>query len=72
MWVSSVAYAGAGLLPMPPCQQYYQTYVAQAGMDEDLLGQISGSKPPDKGITILNKGKTTVIPAIKGCEPSPN
>ena len=72
MWVSSVAYAGAGLLAMLPCQQYYQTYVAQAGMDKDLLGQISGSKPPDKGITILNKGKTTVIPAIKGCEPSPN
>ena len=71
MWVSSVAYAGAGLLAMLPCQQYYQTYLAQAGIDKDLLGQTS-LKPPDKGVTILKKEKTTVIPAIKGCEPKPN
>ena len=72
MWVSSVAYAGAGLLAMLPCQQYYQTYLAQAGIDKDLLGQISGLKPPDNGVTILKKEKTTVIPAIKGCEPKPD
>ena len=72
MWVSSVGYAGAGLLAMLPCQQYYQTYLANAGIDKDLLGQLSGTKPPERGLTLLNKGKTTVIPAIKGCEPRPN
>ena len=72
MWVSSVAYAGAGLLAMLPCQQYYQTYLAQAGIDKKLLGQTSSLKPPDHGVTILKKEKTTVIPAIKGCEPKPN
>ncbi len=72
MWVSSVAYAGAGMLAMFPCQQYYQTYLAQAGMDKDMLGTISGSQPPSDAVTLLKKQKTTIIPLIKGCEPQPN
>ena len=74
MWVSSVAYAGSGLMGVGlmssvPCQQYYQTYVASAGIDKDMLGSISGSVPPDKGVEVFKKEKTTLIPAIKGCEP---
>lgn len=73
-WVSSVAYAGSGLMGVGlmssvPCQQYYQTYLVQAGMDKDMLGSISGSIPPDKGVEVFKGGKVTLIPAIKGCEP---
>jgi hypothetical protein len=70
--VTSVGYAGAGLLAMFQCQQYYQTFLALAGMDKDMLGTISGSIPPKKGIQVFKKEKTTIIPLIKGCEPKPN
>ncbi len=70
--VTSVGYAGAGSLAMFPCQQYYQTFLALAGMDKDMLGSISGSVPPKKGIQVFQKAKTTIIPLIKGCEPKPN
>ncbi len=69
MWVSSVGYAGAGMLAMLPCQQYYQTYVVNAGMDKDMLGSISGSIPPDKGLEVFKKTGVTAIPSIKGCYP---
>lgn len=74
MWVSSVAYAGAGLMgaglisPVP-CQQYYLHFLAQAGMDKDMLGSISGSIPPDKGLEVFKKDGVTAIPSIKGCYP---
>lgn len=68
-WVASVAYAGSGMLAMLPCQQYYQTFTTVAGIDKTMLGAISGSVPPEKGLTIFNDSKTTIIPAIKGCEP---
>jgi hypothetical protein len=74
MWVSSVAYAGSGLLgtgllsPVP-CQQYYQTYLANAGMDKDMLGSISGSIPPDKGVDVFKKTGVSAIPSIQGCMP---
>jgi hypothetical protein len=76
-WVSSVAYAGSGLMGVGlmssvPCQQYYQTYLAQAGIDKDMLGTISGSIPPKHGVEVFKGGKVTLIPAIKGCEPKPN
>ncbi|MHB8539977.1 MAG: hypothetical protein ACYDCD_03415 [Candidatus Acidiferrales bacterium] len=73
-WVSSVAYAGSGLLgrglmSSVPCQQYYQNYVVQAGIDKDMLGSISGSIPPDKGVEVFKKTGITAIPSIKGCYP---
>jgi hypothetical protein len=71
-WVTSVAYAGAGMLAMFPCQQYYQTFLTLAGMDKDMLGSISGSVPPKKDLTVFQDKKTTLIPAIKGCEPKQN
>lgn len=61
--------AGAGSLAMLPCQQYYQTFLAQAGMDKSMLGSISGSVPPKGSIEVFKREKTTLIPAIKGCEP---
>jgi len=69
MWVSSVAYAGAGSLAMLPCQQYYQTFVASAGVDKDMLGSASVAIPEDSGVQAFKKEKTTLIPAVKGCEP---
>jgi len=74
MWVSSVAYAGqgllgAGLLSPVPCQQYYLNFLAQAGMDKDMLGSISGSKPPDDGVEVFKKNGVIAIPSIKGCYP---
>ncbi len=71
-WVTSVGYAGAGMLAMFPCQQYFQTFMTVADMDKDMLGSISGSIPPKKGIVVFQDKKTTLIPAIKGCEPKPN
>lgn len=76
-WVTSVGYAGSGLMGVGlmssvPCQQYYQTFMTLAGMDKDMLGSISGSTPPKKGAQVFQKTKTTLIPAIKGCEPKPN
>jgi len=76
-WVTSVGYAGSGLMGVGlmssvPCQQYYQTFVTLAGMDKSMLGSISGSIPPKKGIQVFQNTKTTLIPAIKGCEPKPN
>lgn len=76
-WVSSVAYAGSGLMGVGlmssvPCQQYYQTYLVQAGIDKGMLGSISGSIPPDKGVEVFKGGKVTLIPPIKGCEPKTN
>jgi hypothetical protein len=68
-WAYSVAYAGAGLLAMLPCQQYYQNYLVQAGIDKDMLGSISGSIPPDKGVEVYKKTGITAIPSIKGCYP---
>lgn len=74
-WVASVAYAGAGLMgaglisPVP-CQQYYQTYLVQAGIDKDLLGSISGSTPPDKSLEVFKKTGVSAIPSIKGCYPN--
>lgn len=68
-WVTSVGYAGAGMLAMLPCQQYYQTFVTLGWMDKDMLGSISGSIPGKDGVTIFKKTKTTIIPLIKGCEP---
>jgi hypothetical protein len=72
-WVASVAYAGAGqmgagLISPVPCQQYYQNFLAQAKVDEDLLGN-STFKPDKDAIKIFEKQKTTLIPPIKGCEP---
>lgn len=69
MWVSSVGYAGSGPLVMIPCQQYYLNFLAQAGMDKDMLGSISGSIPPDKGIDVFKKNGVIAIPSIKGCYP---
>lgn len=76
-WVTSVGYAGSGLMGVGlmssvPCQQYYQTFMTLAGMDKSMLGTISGSAPPKKGTQVFQKTKTTIIPAIKGCEPKPN
>lgn len=71
-WVTSVGYAGAGMLAMFPCQQYYQTFMTVADIDKDLLGSISGSIPPKKGVVVFQDKKTTLIPAIKGCEPKAN
>jgi hypothetical protein len=68
-WVSSVGYAGAGMLAMLPCQQYYQTYLVNANIDEHMLGAVSGSKPPDKDIEVFKKTGVTAIPSIKGCYP---
>jgi hypothetical protein len=68
-WVTSVGYAGAGMLAMLPCQQYYQTFLTLGWMDKDMLGSISGSIPGKDGLTIFKKTKTTIIPLIKGCEP---
>lgn len=64
-----VGYAGAGMLAMLPCQQYYQTFRTLGWMDKDMLGSISGSIPGKDGVTIFKKTKTTIIPLIKGCEP---
>ncbi|MHB8652660.1 MAG: hypothetical protein ACYDA9_02150 [Terriglobia bacterium] len=61
--------AGAGSLAMLPCQQYFQTFLVQAGMDKSTLGTISCSAPPKDSIEVFNRGKTTLIRAIKGCEP---
>ncbi len=69
MWVSSVGYAGAGLMAMLPCQQYYQTYMVNANIDEHLLGEVSGSKPPDDDVEVFKKTGVTAIPSIKGCYP---
>jgi hypothetical protein len=69
MWVSSVGYAGAGMMAMLPCQQYYQTYVVNANIDGDMLGSVSGSKPPDKDVEVFKKTGVTAIPSIKGCYP---
>ena len=68
-WVTSVGYAGAGMLAMLPCQQYYQTFLTLAGVDKTMLGSISGSIPPKDGLTVFQDKKTTIIPPIKGCEP---
>jgi hypothetical protein len=68
-WVSSVGYAGAGVLAMLPCQQYYQTYLVYANIDEDMLGEVSGSKPPEKDLEVFKKTGVTAIPSIKGCYP---
>ena len=73
-WVASVAYAGqglmgAGLLSPVPCQQYYQNYLVQAGIDKDMLGSISGSVPPDKGVEVFKKTGVSAIPSIQGCMP---
>ncbi|HEV3513766.1 MAG TPA: hypothetical protein VGS05_18820 [Candidatus Sulfotelmatobacter sp.] len=73
-WVASVAYAGqglmgAGLLSPVPCQQYYQNYLVQAGIDKDMLGSISGSVPPDKGVEVFKKSGVSAIPSIQGCMP---
>jgi hypothetical protein len=68
-WVSSVGYAGAGMLAMLPCQQYYQTYLVNANIDEHMLGAVSGSKPPDKDLEVFKKTGVTAIPSIKGCYP---
>jgi hypothetical protein len=59
---------GAGLISPVPCQQYYQNFLAQAKVDEDLLGN-STFKPDKDAIKIFEKQKTTLIPPIKGCEP---
>ena len=73
-WVASVSYAGqgllgAGLLSPVPCQQYYQHYLVQAGIDKDMLGSISGSIPPEKGVEVFKKDGVSAIPAIQGCMP---
>ena len=73
-WVASVAYAGqglmgAGLFSPVPCQQYYQNYLVQAGIDKDMLGSISGSIPPDKGVEVFKKTGVSAIPSIQGCMP---
>jgi len=73
-WVASVAYAGqglmgAGLFSPVPCQQYYQNYLVQAGIDKDMLGSISGSIPPDKGVEVFKKAGVSAIPSIQGCMP---
>ena len=73
-WVSSVSYAGSGLMGVGlmssvPCQQYYQHYMASAGMDKDMLGSLSGTKPPDKAVEVFKKDGITAIPSIKGCYP---
>lgn len=73
-WVTSVAYAcqglmGAGLISPVPCQQYYQTYLVQAGIDKEMLGSISGSIPPDKGVEVFKKTGVSAIPSIQGCMP---
>jgi len=73
-WVASVAYAGqglmgAGLLSPVPCQQYYQNYLVQAGIDKDMLGSISGSVPPKDGVEVFKKTGVSAIPAIQGCMP---
>jgi hypothetical protein len=73
-WVASVAYAGqglmgAGLFSPVPCQQYYQNYLVQAGIDKDMLGDISGSIPPDKGVEVFKKTGVSAIPSIQGCMP---
>lgn len=73
-WVASVAYAGqglmgAGLFSPVPCQQYYQNYLVQAGIDKDMLGSISGSVPPDKGVEVFKKTGVSAIPSIQGCMP---
>lgn len=73
-WVASVAYAGqglmgAGLFSPVPCQQYYQNYLVQAGIDKDMLGTISGSIPPDKGVEVFKKTGVSAIPSIQGCMP---
>ncbi len=73
-WATSVAYAGAGLLgaglisPVP-CQQYYLTFLAQANVDKDLLGNIQFAADKKDPVKVFEKEKTTLIPAIKGCEP---
>lgn len=69
MWVSTVAYAGAGMMAMLPCQQYYQTYLVNANIDEDMLGEISGSKPPEDDVEVFKKTGVSAIPSIKGCYP---
>lgn len=69
MWVSTVSYAGAGMLAMLPCQQYYQNYLASAGMDKDMLGSISGSIPPENGVEVFKKDGVSAIPSIAGCYP---
>jgi hypothetical protein len=69
MWVSSVGYAGAGMMAMLPCQQYYQTYLVQANIDEDMLGEVSGSKPPEDDLEVFKKTGISAIPSIKGCYP---
>jgi hypothetical protein len=69
MWVSTVSYAGAGMLAMLPCQQYYQNYLASAGMDKDMLGSISGSIPPENGVDVFKKDGVSAIPSIAGCYP---
>jgi hypothetical protein len=73
-WVASVSYAGqgllgAGLLSPVPCQQYYQNYLVQAGIDKDMLGSISGSVPPDDGVEVFKKDGVSAIPSIQGCMP---
>jgi len=69
MWVSSVGYAGAGMMAMLPCQQYYQTYMVDANIDEHMLGEVSGSKPPDKDVEVFKKTGVSAIPSIQGCMP---
>lgn len=69
MWVASIGYAGAGMMAMLPCQQYYQTYTVNANIDKDMLGSISGSVPPDKDVEVFKKTGVSAIPSIKGCYP---
>lgn len=69
MWVASIGYAGAGMMAMLPCQQYYQTYTVNANIDKDMLGSISGSVPPEKDVEVFKKTGVSAIPSIKGCYP---
>ena len=59
MWVTSVAYAGPGSVSMLPCQQFYETFVASAGVDKKLLGT-SIAAPPAGGVEVFKGGKTVV------------
>lgn len=68
MWVASIAYAGPGSVSMLPCQQFYETFIASAGVDQKLLGT-NQTAPPDKGLQIFKDGKTVVDPDIPVCQP---
>lgn len=73
-WVASIAYAGPGSVSTLPCQQFYETFIASAGVDGSLLndnkfGSANATLPDSKGLEAFKGGKTIIDPDIPVCRP---